>query len=177
MLRTGKVSVKDFRTIDNSKFKILYSTDDFKRAETKVEQATNDSDIGSEVEVNRRRKRAAVSTASTPLKVIKTRSVVSPIRFQESDDDDEDSTESVSFPAAPKSPIIPIIGSSWHSGAQRWRCGIVCNQCRTAKTVKYIGVNFDSNLKWQSHIRFINAKGRSLLRKLYYIRALCPTKH
>lgn len=49
-----------------------------------------------------------------------------------------------------------------------------CTVIKGVETFKYLGVNFDCNLKWKSHIAEVNKSGRNLLRKFFYLRQVCP---
>lgn len=49
-----------------------------------------------------------------------------------------------------------------------------CEPLQESKSAEYLGIIFDSNMKWTSHIARVNRIGRSFLRIFFHLRNVCP---
>lgn len=49
-----------------------------------------------------------------------------------------------------------------------------CPTINKLHSAKLLGLWFDSNLKWSTHLAICNRSGRNFLRVLYYLREVCP---
>lgn len=49
-----------------------------------------------------------------------------------------------------------------------------CELIEQVKQLKYLGVIIDNNLSWIPHVKSIQQYSRTFLRKLYYLRPICP---
>lgn len=53
-------------------------------------------------------------------------------------------------------------------------CSVSCPEITKLASAKYLGIWFDSNLKWHSHLKYINSSGRAFLRQMFFLRNVCP---